>query len=176
VYRVFPWCYVRAPARDVRERAVVRLPSVAAREDMGSWLEGGPSGPRGAGGGLPVPASGSGSLAPLGRRVAALVVDWLLCLAISTGFFGGDPMATLAVFAVENALLVGTLGSTVGHRLLGLGVRPLAAGSSATWVPAGLGRAAARTLLLCLVIPAVVWDADGRSLHDRATGTVIVRR
>jgi hypothetical protein len=33
-----------------------------------------------------------------------------------------------------------------------------------------------RTVLLCLVIPAVVWDAEGRSLHDRVAGTVIVRR
>ncbi|CPU67518.1 Conserved membrane protein of uncharacterised function [Mycobacteroides abscessus] len=39
----------------------------------------------------------------------------------------------------------------------------------------GLGRGLLRTVLLCLVIPAVVWDADGRGLHDRAAGTVLVR-
>jgi len=33
-----------------------------------------------------------------------------------------------------------------------------------------------RTLLLGLVIPAVVTDDDGRGLHDRAAGTVVVRR
>jgi hypothetical protein len=162
---------------------------VAAREDMGSWLEGGPSGGGqarggGRGGGLGLPASGPGSLAPLSRRIVALAVDWALCLAISTGFFGADPMATLAVFAAENLLLVGTIGSTVGHRLLGMQVRPVPPAGPAVRrgatvpdvVAPGALRAAVRTVLLCLVIPAVVWDADGRSLHDRAAGTVLVRR
>ncbi len=169
---------------------------MAAREDMGSWLEGGPSGgARGQRGGLGLPGSGAGSLATLSRRVPALVVDWALCLAISAGFFGADPMATLGVFAAENVLLVGALGSTIGHRLLGLQVRPAPAaggvptpraagrageaGRSAAVpdvVAPGLLRAAVRTVLLCLVIPAVVWDAEGRSLHDRAAGTVLVRR
>jgi hypothetical protein len=33
-----------------------------------------------------------------------------------------------------------------------------------------------RTVLLCLVIPAAVWDAQGRGLHDKAARTIIVRR
>jgi hypothetical protein len=122
-------------------------------------------------------------------------VDWLLCLAVSTAFLGGDPMATLGVFALENVLLVGTAGFTVGHRLLGLRVRthvpaeatdgpggaapdravPGAALPADALLP-GPVRAAVRTVLLCLVIPAVVWDDQGRSMHDRAAGTVIVRR
>jgi len=32
-----------------------------------------------------------------------------------------------------------------------------------------------RTLLICLVIPAVIWDRDGRGLQDRAAGTVVVK-
>ncbi|GAA2722655.1 RDD family protein [Cellulomonas aerilata] len=161
---------------------------MAAREDMGSWLEGGPSGAPGGGrGGLALPAQGPGSLAPLGRRAVALAVDWALCLAISAGFFAGDPLVTLAVFAAENVLLVGTIGATVGHRLLGMQVRPeppAAAPGRPAPTPAdvrGAGlpgpvAAAVRTVLLCLVVPAVVWDADGRSLHDRVAGTVLVRR
>ena len=31
-----------------------------------------------------------------------------------------------------------------------------------------------RTVLLFLVIPAVVWDRDGRGLHDKIAHTVIV--
>jgi hypothetical protein len=27
-----------------------------------------------------------------------------------------------------------------------------------------------------VIIPAVVWNRDGRSWHDRATGTVVLRR
>ena len=33
-----------------------------------------------------------------------------------------------------------------------------------------------RTALLCLVLPAVVYDRDQRGLHDRAAATVLVRR
>jgi uncharacterized RDD family membrane protein YckC len=40
--------------------------------------------------------------------------------------------------------------------------------------PVGLPRAALRTLLLVLLVPAVVTDRDGRGLHDKAAGTVVV--
>ena len=36
-------------------------------------------------------------------------------------------------------------------------------------------QAIARTVLLCLFLPAVVWDRDGRGLHDKVPNTVIVR-
>ena len=169
-----------------------------SRDGIGSWLEGVPTDAgdtRGARLGLP--ADGPGALAPLGRRVVALVIDWAACLAISGAFFGGDPMATLGVFALENVLLVGSLGTTVGHRILGLRVRVLGAPGGAPGVaaPSGPTRGATtpvpgrapvatpgpvaalvRTVLLCLVVPAVVWDGDGRGMHDRAARTVIVRR
>ncbi len=157
---------------------------------MDGWLDGPPAGAMGENGTsrgsrLGLPPAGSASLAPLGRRLFALVVDWAACLAISAAFFRGDAMATLGVFAVENVVLVGTLGTTVGHRLLGLRVvrvvRAVAepagpAGSAGAAVPPGLVAGAVRAVLLCLVVPAVVWDADGRGMHDRLAGTVLVRR
>ncbi|RYV50276.1 RDD family protein [Pengzhenrongella frigida] len=164
---------------------------MAARDDIGSWLDGTGSGDgtSGAGRRLGLPSTGPGSLASLVRRVAAIGVDWALCLLISAAFFDGDPIATLAVFAVENVLLVGTIGHTLGHRLLGIHVRRAPSGGGADGGRSGGGpaaslsgpgavgipRAALRTVLVCLVIPAVVWDGDGRGLHDRAAGTVIVR-
>lgn len=105
----------------------------------------------------------------MGRRIGALMIDWLLASAISAGFFGYEPMATLAVFAVMTTALVGTVGSTIGHRLCGIGVRGLDGG-----LPGPL-RAVVRTVALCLVIPAVVWGPDGRGLHDRWADTVVVR-
>jgi uncharacterized RDD family membrane protein YckC len=39
----------------------------------------------------------------------------------------------------------------------------------------GLWRPIVRSVLLALVIPAVIWDADNRGLHDKAAGTVLVR-
>ena len=32
-----------------------------------------------------------------------------------------------------------------------------------------------RTALLCLFVPAVIFDRDGRGLHDRLTDTAVVR-
>lgn len=175
---------------------MARVRGVAARENLSSWLDGGRPGdgqPQN-GSRLGLPAEGTGSLAPVIRRLLAVTVDWLACLLISTGFFGGDPMATLAVFAGENVLLVGTIGHTLGHRLLGIHVRRASVLTRAAtagvaldggFVPdggsmpdggsVGLARAALRTLLLCLLIPAVVWDRDGRGLHDRAAATAVVR-
>ncbi|GIG26351.1 RDD family protein [Cellulomonas denverensis] len=160
------------------------------REDVGSWLSGPPVGggtgaPRGSRLGLP--PQGRGSLAGMGRRIGALIVDWLACQAIAYAFFDNHPLVPLAIFAVENLLLVGTMGATVGHVLFGIRVRRLVAprsllaGAEAAHdpgpdLPPGPLRALIRTVLLCLVIPAVVWDGDGRGLHDRLAGTAIVRR
>lgn len=109
-------------------------------------------------------------MARVGRRVLAVGVDWALASAISAAFLGGDPWGTLAVFGLAQLVLVGTLGMGVGHALLGMRVVRLDGG----W--AGPGRAAVRTLLLCLAVPALVWDRDQRGMHDRAAGTVLVLR
>ena len=105
-----------------------------------------------------------------GRRLVALLVDWLACTLVSLAFFGGDGWATLAVFTAEQVLLVATLGASFGHALLGLRVRALTGG------PAGPTGALVRSLLLALAVPALVWDVDQRGLHDRLAQTVLVRR
>jgi uncharacterized RDD family membrane protein YckC len=38
-----------------------------------------------------------------------------------------------------------------------------------------VGRIVVRTLLLFLLVPAVVFDRDGRGLHDRLSETAVVR-
>ncbi len=139
---------------------------------MGSWLSGpgpagGPAGYRGERLGLP--AEGPGSLAGVGRRLAALVVDWLLCLLIATGVLRGGSWTTTVIFAAENLLLIATVGATVGQRLLGMRVIRLGGGRLS---PVAV---VVRTVLLVLAIPALVWDRDGRGLHDRAAGAAIVR-
>jgi len=142
---------------------------------MGSWLEGAPSDDSPLG----LPAHGPGSRAGLGRRAIALAIDWLACLLISASFFDGEPMVTLAIFAAENLVLVGLVGATLGQRIAGLQVRRLeVAQGKVEQTVGGVGvvRGAVRAVLLCLVIPAVVWDAEGRGLHDRFARTVITRR
>ncbi len=123
-----------------------------------------------------MPERGPGSLAPLGRRVVAVLVDWLVCNVIAAGLLhyrlgegGLGPFKPLAVFVLMNLLLVGTLGSTMGHRLLGLRVVRLGGAG------AGPLLAAIRTVLLAVVIPAVIWDRDTRGFHDKIAGTVLVR-
>jgi uncharacterized RDD family membrane protein YckC len=156
---------------------------VVDRKDVGSWLEG--PGSRTARTGeypgerLGLPREGSGSIGRVGRRLLGVLVDWTLCTFIAFGLFDvplpftdtadGGAWITLAVFAVENLLLVGTLGYTIGHRVLGLQVRSVN-GAAARPV-----QVLVRTALLCLFLPAMFWDRDGRGLHDKAAGTVIVR-
>ncbi|RMI41643.1 RDD family protein [Streptomyces triticirhizae] len=151
------------------------------RQAIGSWL----SGPRAAaedmgidfgyrGERLGLPREGPGSVATVGRRAAAICVDWALCALIAYGLLAGGDVAmannwTLVVFTLMCVLTVGTVGMTPGKRLLGLRVLHLSGGRLS------FPRAALRSLLLSLAIPALVWDRDGRGLHDRAVGAVQVR-
>lgn len=121
-------------------------------------------------------ANAASAPAGFGRRFVAILVDWGICLVISLGLLGyrsgaggAQSFIPLGVFALENLLLVGTLGSTVGHRLLGLQVHQARAGVYPIQV-------AVRTFLLCLFLPAIFSAGDGRGLHDVAAGTTITRR
>ncbi|MGN5378437.1 hypothetical protein BIV25_01315 [Streptomyces sp. MUSC 14] len=151
------------------------------RQAIGSWL----SGPREAmeeagadfgyrGEQLGLPQDGPNSIARPGRRLGALAVDWAMCVLIAYGLItNGYSQATsnwaLGVFFVLSVLTVGTIGFTPGKRLFGIRVVALETG---TVNPV---RALLRTVLLCLAIPALVWDRDGRGLHDRLAKTVEVR-
>ncbi|WP_026124351.1 RDD family protein [Nocardiopsis baichengensis] len=120
---------------------------------------------------LGMPEEGAGSVPGIGRRLLALLLDWGLSLAIAYGILGADPQEAqyvpLMVFAVMTALLLTLFGTTVGKRITGTGVA--ATGERALPWPLAV---VIRTVLLCLVIPAVVYDRDQRGLHDRAAGTV----
>lgn len=106
----------------------------------------------------------------IGRRLAAIAIDWALAVVISIAFFDYDPFATLVIFALAQITFISLVSGSIGHLFLGLRVVPLRGG----WV--GLWRPIVRTALLCLLIPAVIWDRDQRGLHDLAAGTILVRR
>ena len=123
-----------------------------------------------------MPPSGPGAIGTFGRRLLGVLIDWTLCQLIAAAFLGvpwgkggAGSFLVLAVFAAENLLLVGTLGQTIGHRVAGLQVRHVAGGR------ASFVQVLVRTALLCLFLPAVFWDRDGRGLHDRMPNTVVVR-
>ncbi|MGV0100378.1 RDD family protein [Streptomyces californicus] len=124
--------------------------------------------------GLGLPEEGPGAIAPLGRRFGALFIDWTLCMLIAYGLFArGDQQAAgnwaLGIFLVMSLLTVGTIGCTPGKRLLRIRVVAEDGGRL------GFGRVAVRTILLVLAIPALVWDRDGRGLHDRLARAIQVR-
>ncbi len=119
---------------------------------------------------LGLPESGARSIARPGRRIAALCLDWALAVVISVAFFAYDPFATLAIFAVAQVVFLLTAAGSIGHLALGMRVVPVSGGYLGAWRPI------VRTLLLCIVIPAVIWDRDQRGMHDRLAGTVLVRR
>lgn len=118
--------------------------------------------------GLGLPEDGPGSLAGLGRRVLALLIDWLIAGLISAAWLGGDSLLTLVVFGGMHVVLLGLLGTTIGKRIVRLQV---VRGPRAAGVP----RTLLRTALLLLVLPAILTDAEGRPLHDAAAGTVQLR-
>lgn len=115
--------------------------------------------------------------AALGRRVVALALDWLACSLVSRLVAPAIDWGTqasgalvLLIFFLEVTVLTWLTGASFGQRLVGLSVIGLDPG-----ILRRLLGAAVRTLLICLVIPAVIMDQQGRGLHDRAVGTYVVR-
>ena len=117
-----------------------------------------------------------GEVAGLGRRVIALVVDWLASTGVALLLVGAagytsdqTSLTTFAVFFLEVSLLTWLVYASFGQRLLG--VRVVRFDGSRL----GLLRSLLRTLLICLVIPPLVMDSQGRGLQDRAVGSVVIR-
>ena len=119
---------------------------------------------------LGLPAFGARSVGRIGRRLAAVLIDWAIAVVISAVFFAYDPLGNLGTFALIQIISIAIFAGSPGHLSVGLRVVPLSGG----WI--GVLRPVARTLLLCLVIPVAVTDSDQRGLHDRLAGTVLVRR
>lgn len=144
---------------------------MAEQRRAGDWLTGmltAKSDSRYPGERLGLPEQGPRSVARMGRRVAALFVDWLLCMLIAVAALHSQYW-TIAIFAAEIYLLTATTGLTIGKRLLGIRVVRL------DGKPVGLGWALVRTLLLLTVVPPLVTDGDLRGMHDRAANTVVIR-
>jgi uncharacterized RDD family membrane protein YckC len=109
--------------------------------------------------------------ASLSRRFGAILVDWLLCLLISRAF--ADPVEApwLApgILLVVYALFLGFFAQTLGMRLLRIRCVSITTGG-----PIGVPRAIVRGALLVLLVPALIMDKDGRGLHDKAAGSMVV--
>ena len=128
--------------------------------------------PRVRGASLGLPADGPGSLASFQSRAAAFLIDAVAAFLVA-GLFTAPELPRNWSLVAFVAVTIGSLvafGQTPGMRLLGLRLaHPRAGERLALW------RAVVRTALLCLLVPALLVDADGRGLHDRLTDTAVVR-
>ncbi|NBV66518.1 MAG: RDD family protein [Actinobacteria bacterium] len=116
----------------------------------------------------------------LGRRLAAITVDWLASYAIAFAFFAGGGsyservigtrFTTLLIFVFEYAVLITLTGASFGHRLLRLKVVDFDNGG----LPS-IRQALIRTGLMALVITAITYDEDGRGIHERFSRTKLAR-
>ncbi len=126
-----------------------------------------------------LPEDGEGAVATTGSRFAALLVDLIagtLIAAFVNGFVD-DPSFLVRTVVVDGSLVLPVIvlqaltGQSLGMKLIGIRVARAAAPDQ---VP-GFLPAAIRTALLVLVLPAVLLDRDGRGLHDKAAGTIVLR-
>ncbi|CAG7610990.1 RDD family protein [Leucobacter soli] len=122
---------------------------------------------------LGLPERGQHSVTRIGRRFLAIAIDWGAALLIALLFApystSAHSWAAYLIFIAMQILFIPTIGGSIGHRLTGSRVVPIAGG----WV--GLWRPVVRTVLLALVIPVLVWDSDQRGFHDKIAGTVLIR-
>jgi len=126
----------------------------------------------------PIPAESAlpGPVVGFGRRLGAICIDWAVALGMTLLLFRGaadgsaeSQIATLSLFALEVILLTWLSSASFGQRVLGMQVL------RTSGARLSLGRVVLRTLMICLVIPAVIIDSNGRGLHDRAVDSVVVR-
>ena len=151
---------------------------------IGSWL----SGPRAAlepaeesgepqvqrwrGERLGLPQRGPGAVASVGAKVAALVIDVVLA-ALVAGLFTAPELPrnwSLLSWFLISVVSMSFFGFTPG--MLALGIRAVRMDGAAMIGPV---RAIPRAVLVGVIIPAAIWDGDGRGLHDKAVGTIVLR-
>ncbi|WP_412741042.1 RDD family protein [Krasilnikovia sp. MM14-A1259] len=111
--------------------------------------------------------------APFGRRFAALLIDWAICLM--TAAFYADPRIVawppVLVLIVLNTVGIGLFGQTPGMALAAVRCLAIRDGGAI-----GVVRGLLRAVLLAMLVPAVIMDGDRRGLHDRAAGSVVISK
>ena len=131
---------------------------------------------------LGLPQRGRGSVAGWGRRFAALAVDWVASTLVAAVFFGYQWLGATAgeqgwvgatpllVFWLEASLLTALAGGSFGQLALRVSVVHV------DGRPVNLLEALARSFLILLVVPPLIYDRDQRGLHDLLVRTVTLRR
>ncbi|CAB4781771.1 MAG: RDD family protein [Actinobacteria bacterium] len=113
----------------------------------------------------------------LGRRLAAITIDWLACYAVISAVSGGIGQmgperspSILALFYGEVLVLTILQGASLGQKLFGIKVVRFSDGGELRPL-----QVLVRTSLLVLVVTAVTYDENGRGIHERASGSILNR-
>jgi uncharacterized RDD family membrane protein YckC len=112
------------------------------------------------------------------RRILALFLDWTVSTLVVIAFMGpagwsesrASSAYTMGVFILESTVLTASAGGSFGKLATRLRIVRLDDGGR----PPDLMRSLLRVLLVCLVIPPLVYKPDGRGLHDLAVGSATV--
>lgn len=120
---------------------------------------------------LGLPSSGVGSVAGMGRRIGAFVIDIVLSALVAWIFTAPAPPQnwSLLVWSVLTVVTVGLFGFSPGQAALGIRVVPMSGGSFVgAW-------AVPRTALIFLIVPPLIVNTNGQGLHDRICRTIVLR-
>jgi uncharacterized RDD family membrane protein YckC len=113
-----------------------------------------------------------------GRRILALVVDYAACWGVMLLIYGKDWFGNGSVpslyltflFIGESAVLMALSGGSFGQ----LATRLRVVRVDGSGRPLSLLTALLRQVMICLVIPPLVFRPDGRGLHDLVCGSATV--
>jgi uncharacterized RDD family membrane protein YckC len=116
----------------------------------------------------------------LGRRFAAISLDWLSSYLIATVFFSGPGTflertthagtPALLIFFFQYFLLITLQGASAGHRIFRMRIVNYEDGQRPT-----IRQAFIRSALMIIVITAITYDENGRGIHERLSRTKILR-
>ena len=125
---------------------------------------------------LGLPPEGEGSVASMAARTGAFVID--IVLSALAAWWITAPEAprntSLLVWAAMMIVAVGLFGITPGQAALGIRVVPMDRDRNRVRSFVGWW-AIPRTVLIFLLVPPLLLDANGRGLHDRLCRTVVLR-
>ena len=114
--------------------------------------------------------------ASLGRRLAALSLDWVVA-TFATGLIFpifasslAPSLTRLVIFVIEVSVLTALTGASIGQRVMG--IRVVSYPEQYFIIPS---KAFLRTVLIALVVPPLVIDSESRGLHDRFTKSQVVK-
>ncbi len=119
-------------------------------------------------------------MASRGARFAALLLDLVIAGLVTSLFVPMDVARpevmqtfnywSVLVWFLISVAAVSLFGFTAGMAALGIRVARL---DGAAMV--GPLRAVPRAVMTAVIVPAVIWDADSRGMHDKAVGTIVLR-